>query len=88
MLAATRSDATSLGFVNETERQVEAHLRDHLQRLPAQDRKSSAILHQMAADEAHHGTTASLAGGAPLPEPIRRCMSFGGEVLRRVALRL
>ena len=88
MLAAARSDATSLGFVNETERQVEAHLRDHLQRLPALDRKSSAILLTMAADEAHHGTMASLAGGAPLPEPIRRCMNFGGEVLRRVALRL
>jgi ubiquinone biosynthesis monooxygenase Coq7 len=88
MLAASRSDATSLGFVNETERQVEAHLRDHLQRLPAQDRRSSAILHQMAADEAHHGTTASLAGGIQLPEPIRRCMHFGGEVLRRVALRV
>ncbi|MEO8463827.1 MAG: 2-polyprenyl-3-methyl-6-methoxy-1,4-benzoquinone monooxygenase [Gammaproteobacteria bacterium] len=88
MLAATRSDSTSLGFVRETERQVEAHLRDHLERLPARDRKSSAILQQMAADEAHHGTTASLAGGADLPEPIRRCMSFGGEVLRRVALRV
>jgi len=88
LLAATRSDTTSLGFVNETERQVEAHLRDHLQRLPAQDRKSSAILQQMAADERHHGTTASLAGGAPLPEPIRRCMSIGGEVLRRVAFRV
>jgi 3-demethoxyubiquinol 3-hydroxylase len=87
-LAATRSDSASLGFVNETERQVEAHLRDHLQRLPAQDRKSSAILRQMAADEAHHGTTASLAGGIEVPEPVRRCMSFGGEVLRRVALRL
>jgi ubiquinone biosynthesis monooxygenase Coq7 len=87
-LAATRSDAASLGFVNETEIQVEAHLRDHLQRLPASDRKSSAILSQMAADEAHHGTTAKLAGGAPLPEPIRRCMNFGGEVLRRVALRV
>jgi ubiquinone biosynthesis monooxygenase Coq7 len=88
MLAAARNDATSLGFVNETERQVEAHLRDHLGRLPALDRKSSAILLKMAADEAHHGTTATLAGGAPLPEPIRRCMSFGGEVLRRVALRV
>jgi ubiquinone biosynthesis monooxygenase Coq7 len=88
VLAATRSDATSLGFVNETERQVEAHLRDHLQRLPARDRKSAAILSQMAADEAHHGTTATLAGAIELPEPIRRCMSFGGEVLRRVALRV
>lgn len=88
MLAATRSDVSSLGFVNETERQVEAHLRDHLRRLPATDRKSSAILEQMAADEAHHGTTATLAGGVELPEPIRRCMSIGGEVLRRVALRV
>ena len=88
MVAAARSDAASLGFVHETERQVEAHLRDHLQRLPARDRKSSAILEQMAADEAHHGTTASLAGGAALPEPIRRCMSLGGEVLRRVAFRV
>lgn len=88
VLAATRNDATSLGFVNETERQVEAHLRDHLERLPTSDRKSSAILRQMAADEAHHGTRATLAGGTPLPAPIRRCMSIGGEVLRRVALRV
>jgi ubiquinone biosynthesis monooxygenase Coq7 len=87
VLAATRDDATSLGFVNETERQVEAHLRDHLQRLPAHDGRSAAILSQMAADEAHHGTTATLAGGIELPEPIRRCMRIGGEVLRRVALR-
>ena len=72
---------------NETERQVEAHLRDHLQRLPAHDGRSAAILSQMAADEAHHGTTATLAGGIELPEPIRRCMRIGGEVLRRVALR-
>jgi hypothetical protein len=40
----------------------------------------------MAEDEAHHGTTASLAGGAPLPWPIRRCMAFGGDLLRRIAL--
>jgi 3-demethoxyubiquinol 3-hydroxylase len=88
VLAATRSDATSLGFVNETERQVEAHLRDHLERLPERDRKSAAILSQMAADEAHHGTTATLAGGVELPEPVRRCMQLGGEVLRRLALRV
>jgi 3-demethoxyubiquinol 3-hydroxylase len=88
VLAATRDDATSLGFVNETERQVEAHLRDHLERLPAHDRRSSAILAQMAADEAHHGTTAKFAGGVGLSEPIRRCMQLGGEVLRRVALRV
>jgi ubiquinone biosynthesis monooxygenase Coq7 len=88
LVAGAISDAQSLGFVQETERQVEAHLRDHLQRLPANDARSAAILRQMAADEAHHGTTATLAGGVELPPPIRRCMTFGGEILRRVALRL
>jgi ubiquinone biosynthesis monooxygenase Coq7 len=88
VVAGAASDARSLGFVHETERQVEAHLRDHLQRLPASDRRSAAILDQMAADEAHHGTTATLAGGVELPAPIRRCMSLGGEILRRVALHL
>ena len=76
----------SLGFVHETERQVEAHLRDHLQRLPAHDAKSVAILSRMAEDEVHHGTTATLAGGAELPAAIRGCMKLGGEILRRVAL--
>lgn len=84
--AGLASDATSLGFVQETERQVEAHLRDHLARLPVDDRRSAAILERMAEDEVHHGTTASLAGGAPLPLPVRHCMSVGGEILRRTAL--
>lgn len=79
-------DRVSLGFIEETERQVEAHLADHLQRLPAADRRSAAILSRMAADEAHHGTMASLAGGAPLPRPIRDLMSLGGGLLRRIAL--
>ncbi len=86
LLAGACGDRWSLGFVSETERQVEAHLQDHLERLPPNDRKSSAILSRMAADEAHHGTTAGLAGGAPLPAPIRAFMSFGGGVLRRIAL--
>jgi ubiquinone biosynthesis monooxygenase Coq7 len=85
-IAGASGDSLSLGFVAETERQVEAHLNDHLSRLPAADRKSNAILARMAEDEAHHGTMASLAGGAPLPLPIRRCMTFGGELLRRIAL--
>jgi 3-demethoxyubiquinol 3-hydroxylase len=72
--------------VRETERQVEAHLRDHLERLPAADAKSAAILSRMAEDEAHHGTTAALAGGAELPAAIRGGMRLGGEILRRVAL--
>jgi ubiquinone biosynthesis monooxygenase Coq7 len=86
VLAALKDDAQSLGFVHETERQVEAHLRDHLERLPTLDRRSAAILTRMAEDEVHHGTTAALAGGSELPAPIRRCMAFGGEILRRVAL--
>jgi ubiquinone biosynthesis monooxygenase Coq7 len=86
VLAGLRADAESLGFVRETERQVEAHLRDHLQRLPEQDAKSAAILSRMAEDEVHHGTTASLAGGVELPVLARGCMRLGGEILRRVAL--
>ena len=85
VLAGLRADNESLGFVRETERQVEAHLRDHLQRLPAHDEKSAAILSRMAADEMHHGTTAALAGGAELPAAIRGCMKVGGEILRRIA---
>jgi ubiquinone biosynthesis monooxygenase Coq7 len=85
MLAGALSDKTSLGFVRETERQVEAHLHDHLRRLPEHDRKSAAILARMKEDEAHHGTTATLAGGSEPPGVIRRCMSFGGEILRRLA---
>jgi 3-demethoxyubiquinol 3-hydroxylase len=86
VLAGALSDPASLGFVRETERQVEAHLRDHLRRLPEHDRKSAAILARMTEDEVHHGTTAALAGGSELPGAIRRCMSLGGEILRRVAL--
>ena len=86
VLAGLRADAESLGFVSETERQVEVHLRDHLQRLPPRDAKSAAILSRMTEDEAHHGTTAALAGGAVLPAAIRGGMRLGGEILRRVAL--
>jgi 3-demethoxyubiquinol 3-hydroxylase len=86
VLAGLRKDADSLGFVHETERQVEAHLRDHLRRLPAHDVKSVAILSRMAEDEALHGKIATLAGGAELPLEIRACMKAGGEILRRIAL--
>jgi ubiquinone biosynthesis monooxygenase Coq7 len=86
VLAGLGADAESLGFVRETERQVEAHLRDHLQRLPTRDDKSAAILSRMAEDEVHHGTTAALAGGAELPAAVRGCMKLGGEILRRIAL--
>ena len=82
---AAFGDRVSLGFVAETEAQVEAHLKDHLQRLPAADSKSRAILERMAEDEAHHGTMATLAGAQPLPWPVRRAMAFGGGLLRRIS---
>lgn len=85
LAAGAFGDAISLGFVSETERQVEAHLNDHLSRLPAGDAKSRAILTTMAADEMHHGTTARLAGGLPLPAAVRAVMAVGGEILRRTA---
>jgi len=88
LAAGALGDAVSLGFVAETERQVEAHLRDHLERLPPGDEKSRAILETMAADEVHHGTTARLAGGVPLPAAVRGVMSIGGEILRRTAYSL
>src|SRR5215471_18471065 len=85
LVAGSFGDERSLGFVAETERQVEAHLDDHLRRLPAADHKSRAILERMAADESHHDTMASLAGGTDLPPPVRHCMGIGGEMLRRIA---
>ena len=88
MLAGAAGDERSLGFIAETEDQVEAHISDHLSRLPKGDSKSRAILDKMAADEAHHGTTARLQGGTDLPQPVRLLMAFGGEILRRTALRL
>jgi ubiquinone biosynthesis monooxygenase Coq7 len=88
MLAGAAGDKTSLGFIAETEDQVEAHISDHLSQLPDQDLKSRAILEKMAADEAHHGTTARLCGGTELPQPVKSLMALGGEILRQTALRL
>jgi ubiquinone biosynthesis monooxygenase Coq7 len=86
MSAGAFGDAVSLGLVAETEAQVEAHLQDHLRRLPANDAKSRAILARMAEDEAHHGTMAMLAGAQTLPWPARRAMALGGGLLRRISL--
>ena len=86
MVAGIPGDRVSLGFVAETERQVEAHLDDHLSRLPEADARSKAVLEQMSEDEAHHGTTAELAGGVELPGPVRRVMALGGNLLRNCSL--
>ena len=71
-LAAGRAgDRISLGFVVETEQQVEAHLAGHLQRLPEQDLASRAVVAQMKADEARHADQALQAGASPVPTPVR-----------------
>ncbi len=67
---APSGDRASLGFIAETERQVESHLRGHLERLPAADRRSRAILEQMTHDEMRHGAKAASLGGEELPFPI------------------
>jgi len=87
-LAGIAGDNASLGFVAETERQVEAHLDDNLARLPQADLRSRAILEQMRADEARHGSDAAAAGGTPIREPVRTLMAIGGETLRRLAYQL
>jgi len=87
-LAGLAGDATSLGFVAETERQVEAHIDDHLSRLPPADIKSRRILEQMAVDEARHGSEAATAGAREIRDPVRSLMAAGGEVLRRLAYHL
>jgi ubiquinone biosynthesis monooxygenase Coq7 len=84
-LAALSGDRRSLGFVAETERQVERHLDDHLQRLPAGDTRSRAILQAMREEEIAHGTRAKAAGGVDLPEPVRMVMKHTARVMTRTA---
>jgi ubiquinone biosynthesis monooxygenase Coq7 len=84
-LAAALGDATSLGFVAETERQVERHLDDHLARLPPQDARSRAILAAMRSDEMQHGVAAQSAGGRQLPEAVRGVMRRTAAVMTGAA---
>ncbi len=85
LLAGRLGNAVSLGFVVETERQVEAHLMDHLERLPAGDHASRAIVAQMAADEAHHAVEARKAGAMELPAPVRELMRAAAKVMTTTA---
>ena len=78
----------SLGFVVETEKQVEAHLQSHMQRLPEHDQASRAIVSQMKADETRHAQEAQAAGAAELPAPIRRLMRVAAGVMTAVAHRV
>jgi len=86
--AALVSDKVSLGFVHATEENVERHLRDHLQRLPASDHASRQILQQMLDDEIRHGQTALDQGGQQLPTPVRRLMWEGAKLMTKTAERV
>lgn len=88
LLAARAGNKISLGFVVETERQVERHLHSHLSRLPEGDRSSRAIVTQMRDDEAQHASAAELAGGVPLPSPVKGLMRLASRVMTTVAHRI
>ena len=82
-LAGASGDKWSLGFVIETERQVEDHLTEHLAQVPGDDEKTVAILGQMREDEIHHADVARDAGGADLPAPIKGAMKLTSKVMTK-----
>ena len=83
--AGLLGDKWSLGFLAETERQVEGHLEGHLDRLPPQDEKSRAVLEQMKDDEARHARAAIEHGAAELPAPVKLAMKLGSRVMTRTS---
>ena len=85
LVAGRAGDAVSLGFMAETERQVERHLAGHLEKLPEQDSASRAIVRQMKDDEAAHAASAEHSGGLPLPAPIRWAMRAAAKVMTTTA---
>jgi 3-demethoxyubiquinol 3-hydroxylase len=85
LIAGRLGDAVSFGFVAETEAQVEAHLHSHLGLLPAADHASRAIVTQMEADEARHGTEARELGAIDLPAPVKALMAVAAKVMTTVA---
>jgi ubiquinone biosynthesis monooxygenase Coq7 len=85
LLAGRLGPNASLGFVMETERQVGAHLHQHLERLPARDLASLAVVRQMAQDEAQHGASAAQLGGSELPAPVKGLMHAAARVMTTVA---
>ena len=88
LLAGRAGDAVSLGFVVETERQVEEHLAGHLDRLPAGDTRSRAIIEMMRADEQRHAEKAGAAGGSELPPPLRWLMRGAAKAMTLTAHRV
>ena len=88
VLAGLRGDGWNLGFVVETERQVEAHLDEHLQTLPPADMRSRAILTVMKEDEIRHADHAEAAGAKTLPAPVPSLMAAASKLMKAVAYRL
>lgn len=88
LVAGALGDRWNLGFLAETERQVEAHLDGHLQQLPEADARSRAVVEQMKTDEAQHAQTAVSHGAASLPTPVQRAMRFAADVMRATAKRI
>jgi ubiquinone biosynthesis monooxygenase Coq7 len=88
LLAGRLGDAASLGFVVETERQVEAHLASHESHLPEADHASRAIVAQMKAEEARHALDAQQAGALELPRPVKALMAAAAKVMTTVAYRI
>lgn len=87
-LAGLRGDGWNLGFVVETERQVEAHLAEHLRSLPPADGRSRAILEQMQDDEARHADHAQAQGARTLPQPVPTLMALASKLMKTVAYRI
>ena len=88
LAAGLAGDKWSLGFVVETEKQVEHHLQSHLETLPLEDHRSRAIVDQMRIDEIEHGQAALHAGGAALPEPIQKVMQAMSKVMTTTAYKI
>lgn len=88
LAAGLRGDGWNLGFVVETERQVEAHLEEHLETLPPSDARSRVILKKMKEDEARHAEHAENAGARKLPQPIPRLMALTSSIMKTVAYRI
>jgi ubiquinone biosynthesis monooxygenase Coq7 len=86
--AGLAGDAWSLGFLKETENQVEAHLAEHLDRLPEDDRRSNAILAQMKIDEARHADMAEQSGARDLPLPVTGAMRLAAGVMKAIVYRI
>lgn len=85
VVAGKFGDPWNLGFLAETERQVGAHLDSHLQRLPAADARSRAVVEQMAADEAQHAALATGLGGKELPAPVKAAMGLSSRLMTSTA---